>query len=1129
MSSLSCPNCGSPVEPDHRFCPTCGHRLDKSVTAEERRLVTAVFVDLVGSTSLGERLDPEVLRLVLSRYFDEMSTVFEKWGGSVAKYVGDAVVAVFGLRRTRGDEADRALFAALEARTRLQALNRSLEDDHGIQLEMRSGVESGEVVASSVDEVVLGDVMNTAARLEQAADPGTTLVGPRTVELLTRSFDLEKVIPVQAKGKADTIVAHLLVGESAEIVRPKGEVVGRVRELAILAELSTRVRETGRPAMLTVVGEAGIGKSAVIRSFLDTVEAQGDGLVLTADCLPYGEGIASWPMRQLLEQLTERAAWDDPPRVMEELARLASALSDPGRVGDALALSAGVAVTEIPLHRLPIEAVQREVAYAWSALLSGLAQSSTIFLVFEDLHWAEHDLLNLIGRIASDSDGPILILGTTRPGFAAESHFESLGHDAVLSLEPLEGDDLVGLAQHLLPGLARRAAGEVLAPARGNPFFMEEIVAHLAQTGGVRLTDGRYEVEGAIPGGSIPDTIRSLLGARIDGLSEASKATLLAASVFGMRFYTDPLGGFVGRPDLSAILDELEKAALIVPAHRDDVGGTAYEFRHDLLREVAYAALPRARAARYHLDVAEWLEQRAGPDVDSYVDSIAHHLASAAEGRFLAWPEERERAEEIRARAVSALLTAGATLLRRSQWSDSIRLIDRAEALAKAGHEMSLVLLARARAHRAVDHFDEAFRIYRGLLDESADEPSRAVRADALIEGVVMVAQMGGGISDDLGWKQWLVDVVGSELDRARREGSLEEVAALRMASGSQHVWRIGEMTADEAHEAASEAFRLADDTGSMRVKAPAMDLLAGFGLVGKGIGPVARLIDQVIEVADDAPDRVVANELYTTAQWLLAASGDLDRAEDVGARHREEAGLLGTHTQIHAHRGVVELALGRGDLVAVLEGTEGLLELIDADGGRVCDHGGVAVSGRALALAESGEAEGLELFARFAELANPSALFAAQFGNLEKWRPFLTIDEATEELAKLGSPESVYQRVARCWVTLPLAATAGDEGLLGRELEEALNLSERTGDEALALIARWGRAAVRLLEGDPAGDPEVQSVVEELIRRGRMYSAWRLAADAVLVMGSCPGWAVTMAEAAASGGAKITANTLHG
>lgn len=546
------------------------------------------------------------------------------------------------------------------------------------------------------------------------------------------------------------------------------------------------------------------------------------------------------------------------------------------------------------------------------------------------------------------------------------------------------------------------------------------------------------------------------------------------------------------------------------------------------MREVAYGSVSRGRAARHHAFVSNWIEQRVGDRRAEYLDLIAHHRAAAAENRLLSWPEEPGAAEAIRIAAIDDLLGAAASALSRSAWGESLRLIARAEALATSTKDESRIRLERARTERAIDLYTEAWLDYVDLIETAEAEGFEELRAEAVIEGALMTGQMGGAVREDLDWKQWLVDLVERRLNAAREVGTPEEAAALLMAQASLFLWQVEGTTAEMSLAAATEAVDLADQAGSLRVRGPAMDILAGATILARGMGAAVTLVDRVLEVADEAPDRVVANELYTTAQWTLTAAGELERAREVGERHLTEAKLLGTHTRVHSHRGAVELALARGDLTAVINATENLLELVDEDGGKLCDHGAVAVSGRALALTEAGHEDGLVLFDDLESMFSAKAQFTGPIANQERKRPFVPLEESIAVLRSFGEPAFVTQAVARAWLAVPLALRLGDTGRLEEELASARRLESETDDPTLGALADWADAAKSAVASSPDGTHGVWTALQRLEDLGKAYTAWRLGVDAAHMLASPPPWAVELATKLETGGALRSASELR-
>lgn len=1124
----SCAQCGATIQADHRFCPTCGHRVEVA-RAEERKLVTALFADLVGSTALGESLDPEVLRLILSRYFDEMTEVIESWGGSVAKYVGDAVVAVFGLPRSHGDDADRALHAALAMAERLELLNEDVESDHAVRFVTRTGINTGEVVASDTDDVVLGDVMNTAARLEQAAEPGTILVGARTVANLSTRFRMEPVGGVEAKGKADRVEAHRLLGRPTSVTRPSGgALIGRGKQLTLLSTHFQQVVDGTSPFLVTVIGDAGIGKSALVEAFAALRAAEGV-TVMSAGCLPYEEGIASWPLWEILQDLSGIGLDDDSAATGSKFRSFVARHSDDERLLHALATGAAIALEGNPLARAPAETVRRELAYAWPALLTAVARAGPVLLVVEDIHWAEDDLVTMLDRIVLNTEGPLMVVCTARPDFDENAGFGAHTPRARIAVAPLDADDREALSSRLLPGMPPADAAAIVAAAGGNPFFMEEIIAHLIDSGAVRQTDSGFERVHDMEPGAVPDTVRSLLGARIDALDPDGKEVLLAASVIGTSFWVDALAGMVDVKDLEKVLDVLEAEALIVLDRGGKLPGQRQlAFRHDLVREVAYGSISRGRAARHHALVSNWIEERVSDRRAEFIDLIAHHRATAAENRLLGWPHDPEAGEGIRVAAIDDLLAAAAAVLYRSAWEESLRLIARAEALASSTQEKSRVRLERARTRRATDRYTEAWLDYVDLIEIAETDGFEQLRAEAVIEGALMTGQMGGAIREDLDWKQWLVGLVERRLAPAREDGALEEAAALLMARSSLILWQVEGTTAEMSLAAATEAVDLAERAGSLRVMGPAMDTLAGATILTQGMSAALALVDRVLEVAGEVPDRVVANELYTTAQWTLTAAGELERAREVGERHLTEATLLGTHTRVHSHRGIVELALAKGDLTAVIDATENLLDLVEEDGGKVCDHGAVAVSARALALTEAGHENGLALFDDLEAMVSVKAQFTAPIANLERKRPFVPLEVSAAALESIGDLSFVAQAVARSWLAVPLALRLGATVRLEEEIASARRLESQTGDQTLGALADWAEAAKSAAVGSSDAAGRVWAALQRLEDLGRAYTAWRLGVDASHVFPTPPAWAGQLATKLEAGGALRSATELR-
>ncbi|HEY4634253.1 MAG TPA: adenylate/guanylate cyclase domain-containing protein, partial [Candidatus Limnocylindrales bacterium] len=675
------PRCGTEVPDGARFCPSCGQPLAaEPARTEERKVVTVLFADVVGSTALGERLDPERMRAILAEHFAAMADVIATWGGTVEKFIGDAIMAAFGVPLVREDDARRALSAALEMIERLDGLNARLLERHGVSLTLRIGVNTGEVIAPVGDRVdqliVAGDAVNTTARLQSAAEPGTILVGDRTWLATRDAFSFGEPRLLELPGKGAPVVARVLDGPLVEPIRGipglHAPLVGRDRELATLRSLLDESIERGEPRLAVVYGAAGIGKSRLVWELVqDTAARQSDSRVLRGRCLAAGHGITYWALAEILRSAVG-IRLDDPAEVVS--ARLRDGLSelfsgDPGdddrEVVGALATTAGISLPDDPLARLEPRAVDEAIGRAWPRFLTALGARGPVVIVVEDLHWAGSQLVETLTRMAGRSSGPVLIVATARPDFAeAQPGFgASVTGFTAISLNPLSSEQSVTLVEGLLaiadlPDDRRQA---IVDRAEGNPFFIEEIVRRLIDEGAIVRDGDRWRATERARSMALPDTIHALLAARIDSLTTAERAVLHEASVVGKVFWPAPLHTALPTTDVVGALRSLEDRGLVVARPTSTIAGeTEYLFRHVLVRDVAYAALPRSRRARAHADVAAWTERLAGDRADEFGELLAFHYRAAVVGDDvdLAWTDEPDRHEALSRDAVRWLTTA---------------------------------------------------------------------------------------------------------------------------------------------------------------------------------------------------------------------------------------------------------------------------------------------------------------------------------------------------------------------------------------------------------------------------------------------------------------------------------------
>jgi class 3 adenylate cyclase len=551
---------------------------------EQRKTLTILFCDVAGSTALGEQLDPEALRRVMRRYFDEMSAIVERHGGTVEKFIGDAVMAVFGIPTVREDDALRAVRAAAEIRDRLPAVAAEL----GVALNFRTGINTGEVVVGAGQTLATGDAMNVAARLEQAAPAGEIYIGADTRRLVRDAVEVEAVEPLELKGKAEPVSAFRLVSvdfaADALARRPDAPLVGRDRELELLRGAYDRAVREGSSQLFTLLGSAGAGKSRLTAELIAGVA--GEATVVRGRCLHYGDGVTFWPLVEILIQLGEPAA--------EVLDRISAG-------------SAGAPA---------------ELFWDVRRLFEQIASERPLVAVFDDLQWAEPMLLDMLDHIADLSRGvPILLLCIARPELLDERQDWGGGkvNATTLLLEPLDREECETLLAGLGDGLDPATAQRIVRACGGNPLFLEEMVALVLDGGG--------------DGDELPPTIRALLDARLERLGDGERSVIERGAVEGEVFHHRAIRALVDDPGgVDQKLAALVRKEMIRPERAQVPGDDAFRFRHLLIRDAAYDALPKQTRAELHERFAEWLEREGERLVE--LDEIAGwHLEQAVRYR----------------------------------------------------------------------------------------------------------------------------------------------------------------------------------------------------------------------------------------------------------------------------------------------------------------------------------------------------------------------------------------------------------------------------------------------------------------------------------------------------------------
>jgi class 3 adenylate cyclase/tetratricopeptide (TPR) repeat protein len=688
----ACPACGSPNADEARFCSACGERLTPAdaPTPEVRKTVTIVFCDVVGSTSLAEGLDAETWGEIMVRYFDLMRAALERHGGSIEKFIGDAVMAVFGLPTAHEDDALRAVRAASEMRASLAELNERLEREFGIEIRSRTGIHTGEIVVSGAPDrpMPLGDAANTAARFEQAAGPGEILIGGPTYRLVRDAVHVEEVEPLSLKGKAEPVPAYRVLEVLATahgVARRMGApMVGREEELESLLHALRTTEAERRSRMVTVVGEPGVGKSRLVGEFQDLVT--GRTTLLQGRCLPYGEAITFWPLAEALRGAADIRDEDPRDVALSKLSSLASGDPDRETVAEVVATAIGLTAGGVSAE---------EISWGFRRMLTRMAAWGPLVLTLDDLQWAATALLDLIEEVVEGLGGvPLMIVGMARPELLEKRTGWPPPH---LRLEDLSRDKGLELIGNLLGGLPVDpvVAGRIAESAGGNPLFVEELIAMLVDDGSLTRTDGGWVSARDLAALDVPPTLEALLSSRLDGLPRAETSTLETAAVIGQVFYLGAVATLVVdgvRDELSATIDSLRERDLVRDAPEEFAGERALTFRHLLIRDAAYRRLPKRRRADLHEGFASWLEGEVGERVAEFEEILGYHLEQAYRYRTGLRPETEED-RRLAARAALRLASAGRRAMARGDGAAAGVLLERAVALVGADDDIGVGLL----------------------------------------------------------------------------------------------------------------------------------------------------------------------------------------------------------------------------------------------------------------------------------------------------------------------------------------------------------------------------------------------------------------------------------------------------
>jgi len=1094
----NCPECGLGAPPEARFCMACGtaltteaghadtiatvkragathareldrvaHEDARAATAEERRTVTVLFADLSGYTAISERLDPEAVKALVDRCLGRLGEEVERVGGRVDKYMGDNVMAIFGAPVAHEDDPERALRAAIGMQAAMGELNQRLLADYGVELALRVGVNTGDVLAGKVGDAytVIGDAVNVASRLQTSASPGTITVGERTQRATSGVIDYLPLEPLELKGKAEPVVAWRAVAlfeehtGGARKVRREAPFVGRHEEFAALQMLLARVARNDAPHLVTVFGQAGVGKTRLLREFERSLAAHDPPvLVRRGRCLPFGSSVVYWPLNEILR--AECAITDGDPAEVA-WAKLSTRLG-PMLVtdGDGELVARRIApLTRLlgieapgaagPSERDDAQSTREAFFGAVRAWLEAIARDEPLVLAWEDIHWADEGMLDLIEYLSHWLRAPVLQvclardeLLERRPGWGASRRTTTS-----LFLDPLAAAD----TRELIGGLLRDAGAtqdvlEALAErAEGNPLFAEEMVQRLAEEGGARAAE-------------LPDTVQGLLAARLDSLAPLERHLVAHAAVVGRTFWEGALAPVAAAEggDLQAALATLREKDIIVPGEGGPLADEQeLAFKHVLIRDVAYEMLPKAVRARKHYEVGMFIEQRAGERRHEVVALLAEHYGRAA----ILGDEVRLDPDELaplRTKALQFLEAAG----------------DAASAL--YSNQEALSHYETAVALGAGDHAQQA-RIH----EKQGDLALRLGRVDAAIAV----------------WQQGL--------EYHRNQGDLEHVAELHRKIGAALAHKGERTQAIQHHQeginlikdgppslalvrlyeeaawlymqvgdnmlaiyASEKALRLAERLEEVSAASRAHGI---FGRVFGRIGDTVKArenLERAIELAEDSGENETVLAMLALGHHLENAEGDYAAAESSYAEALALAQRIGdVPAQIELYAALAQLAFYRCDWEQVGRSNDAGAELAQREGlvGKLC----LSYTLRGLLRWRDGDWEtSAQLFRRARDLADQvgwsevavNALLGlavtqrdhGDFADAEA-----TITQALEVCERAGL---IGQSIQATSMRALMLATVGEDELANRAAEQAAALAERVHyplGEAVVLEAR--------------------------------------------------------------------------
>lgn len=911
---LRCPTCGVQQPDVARYCHNCGTQLNRASTLSVRKLVTIIFTDVAGFTGLVEGMDPERLRAVMNRYFDEMKAVIERHGGTVEKFIGDAIMAVFGIPHVHEEDAFRAVKASLEMRDTLDRLNQEFEREWGVTIKVRTGINTGEVATGGEGaSLVLGDAVNVAARLEQSAPANEILLGPETYRLVEGAVDAERLDALTLKGKSEAIRAFRLIGIRREgawrVRRFDVPMVARHRERAALEAALAAARRTRTCHLVLVVGDAGIGKSRLIGEFLRSLTA--DVKVVQGHCPSYGEGITFWAVTEVVGELAGILDGDSPLQVRTKLASLFAGEDEAGVRVEQLGQLFGTS---------SMTAAADEIFWAVRKLLLAVARRSPLVVVFEDIHWAQPAFLEFLEHITEgEQDVPLLVCCPARSEFLEthETWGEGRANVSRVQLGPLSARDSEVLVENILSGdqLADRALGSVLAAAQGNPLYLEETVSMLIEGGWLRRDTGRWVATGNLEDMRVPPTLQSLLATRLERLAREERKVVEAAAVIGTSFSADGVLALLPDPPASEVTGTLRRL-LDKQFFRSGAGGSRTDslaFSHALMRDAAYSSTSKEVRAVLHERFADWFERtQAAGRVGEHEELLGYHLERAHRYRTALRPVD-DHTRTLARRGAERLGAAGRKAFNRGDMVAAANLLSRSLALLPEVDalrlgvlpQLSEALMMTAEFERAGAALREAFTLAEAHGDRGAREHASLIRATqrlftepeagaaAARDDVEKAIRVFEELDDDVGLaRSWrllsLINVVqgtyasaAEAMDRAalhahcagdRRE-ELENLSWLPLSLF------LGPTPAREAVYRCDDILQRAD--GDRKVEASVLVIRGALEAMLGNVGGGRRIISRARPIFEDLGLRLWAAGAVAQLQgWVELLVGEADSAE---------------------------------------------------------------------------------------------------------------------------------------------------------------------------------------------------------------------------------------------------------